>query len=256
MSLGDYGDISRALADYFETGGVLDLVPSDVAAGFLVLGTNPAKTSSGSSTSSSIGTSLGGIHKDDKSTTTTISVVRFLIDTNNTMNPMISRRGSSRSRQATTYLMQQEGSQTFYEVQTRSVLSRHKPVDLEVLAEGARFSRYALAIYTWGLYVYSHPLTGPPRLVCNKLVCCSCCRINRHDDDDEEDEQALLQESGQVHGDNCMETNKSALLLHAGLDDESDLVYAQFQEWVQRYSLLYSVGSQVEECGCGHSWHL
>jgi len=34
---GDYKDISRALADYFEDGGVLDIVPSDIAAGFVAL---------------------------------------------------------------------------------------------------------------------------------------------------------------------------------------------------------------------------
>ena len=35
--VGDYGDISRALADYFEDGGALDLVPSDIATGFMML---------------------------------------------------------------------------------------------------------------------------------------------------------------------------------------------------------------------------
>ena len=35
--VGDYTQVSRALADYFEDGGVLDIVPSDIAAGFMML---------------------------------------------------------------------------------------------------------------------------------------------------------------------------------------------------------------------------
>jgi sn1-specific diacylglycerol lipase len=207
VSLGDYGDISRALADYFETGGVLDLVPSDVAAGFLVLGRIQRKRV------------LEARHAVVSERQQQLLSPDSLLLPSNESSDL-----SERSRRATTYLMQQEGSQTFYEVQTRSVLSRHKAVDLTTLAEGARFSRYALAIYTWGLYVYTHPLTGPPRLVCNKLVGCSSCRNRRGDDD----EQALLQRD-YIHGDNCFETNKSALLLHAKLDEESDLVYAHFK---------------------------
>ena len=37
MSLGNYGDVARALADYLETGDTLDLVPSDVVMGLMVL---------------------------------------------------------------------------------------------------------------------------------------------------------------------------------------------------------------------------
>ena len=35
--VGDYGQVRRALADYFEDGGVFDLVVSDIAAGFMMV---------------------------------------------------------------------------------------------------------------------------------------------------------------------------------------------------------------------------
>ena len=223
VSLGDYGDISRALADYFETAGVLDLVPSDVAAGFLVLGRIQRKRILEARHQVVSERLLVDSTREDLPETTSDSLL-LPLGTADLTEQAMDTDISSRSRQATTYLMQTEGSQTFYEVQHRQVLSRHKAVDMITLHEGARFSRYALAIYTWGLYVYSYPISGVPRLVCNKRGCCFCCRGQRQDD-----EQVLLQESGIVLGDNCCETNKSALLLHAGLEDESDLVYAHFK---------------------------
>ena len=241
ISLGDYGDIARAMADYFETGGVLDLVPSDVAAGALVL--QRIQRQRILQARQQVVSDRLCIDSDQN------LAESLLLPMGNSEHLQRSSDAETSGRQQTTYHMQQEGSQTFYEAQTRKVLSRHKPYDLYTLHEGARFGRYALAIYTWYLYVYNYPITGIPRLMCNKRGCC-CSSQGRSDD-----EQDLLPEDGVIVGDNCCQMHKSALLLHAGLEDETDLVYAQLNSSFQRDSLLYSSGSQVEgsRCGCpGH----
>jgi sn1-specific diacylglycerol lipase len=49
---------------------------------------------------------------------------------------------------------------------------------MRTLHEGARFARYALAIYTWVLYLYVHPVSGIPKLYCSHGRCC-CCSIQQ-----------------------------------------------------------------------------
>ena len=51
------------------------------------------------------------------------------------------------------------------------------PLDASTLEEGARMCKYALSIYTWMIYVFVHPITGFPRLVCRKSCCCDICGI-------------------------------------------------------------------------------
>jgi hypothetical protein len=61
----------------------------------------------------------------------------------------------------------------FYHATSREVLNPHNPVDIMCLEEGARMAKYALAIYTWMLYAFVHPVTGIPRLCCRSCkVCC------------------------------------------------------------------------------------
>jgi Lipase (class 3) len=76
----------------------------------------------------------------------------------------------------------------YYQATSRQVLNPHNPVDIERLEEGARMARYALAIYTWMLYVFVHPVTGIPRLCCRSCkVCCLHRRMfaGRDDNDDQ-----------------------------------------------------------------------
>ena len=218
-SMGDYSAISRALADYFETGGVLDLVPSDVAAGFLVLGRIQRKRILEARSQV-----VSDRHLMNSPGVQDTSESLLVPQGSAESQPSTRSDVSVASRRATTYLMHQEGSQTFYEAQTRQVLSRHRATDIQTLHEGARFVRYAHAIYTWVLYVYAHPISGLPRLFCNKRGCCFCCHRQRQDDE----QYDLLHEGGEIVGDSCIQAHKTALLMHSGLD-EADLVYAQLK---------------------------
>lgn len=72
-------------------------------------------------------------------------------------------------------------SSAFYHTTSRQVLDPSDPMDAATLEEGARLCKYALSIYTWMLYVFVHPITGLPRLVCqcgtSSGSCCKMCGI-------------------------------------------------------------------------------
>jgi hypothetical protein len=232
VASGNYGDVARALADYFETGGVLDLVPSDVVMGFMLLQR----------------LQLVRVHEARRVVQQQIvesdhdqpPVEPVLVPSSDSgivedaLAPAPSSRSSmSTHSRRTTYLMHQEGSETFYEAQLRKVLSRNSPADMEVLREGARFAKYALAIYTWMLYVYRYPISGIPKLLCHDPFCCFSCRRGRRRDgsccdDPEEVDGLLCEEAEHTVGDNCCQLHRSALLMHAGIED-ADLVYAQLK---------------------------
>eukprot|EP00536_Pseudo-nitzschia_multiseries_P012886 jgi/Psemu1/244944/estExt_Genewise1.C_5140003 len=99
------------------------------------------------------------------------------------------------------------GGASFYRATSRQILNPFDPSDAATLEEGARMCDYALSIYTWMLYVFVHPVTGFPRLICQNDI--------RGCDDP------------RTVGDNLCEWHKRALLLVAGIP-EANLVYAQF----------------------------
>ncbi|KAG7374764.1 lipase class 3 [Nitzschia inconspicua] len=75
----------------------------------------------------------------------------------------------------------------FYQATSRQVLNPHNPIDIQRLEEGARMAKYALAIYTWMLFVFVHPVTGIPRLCCQSCkLCCLHRRIVTAEVDDEQ----------------------------------------------------------------------
>jgi hypothetical protein len=135
-------------------------------------------------------------------------------------------------------------SSPIYQTQTRAVLNPHNPIDLLRLQEGARMAKYALSIYTWMLYLFVHPVTGIPRLLCRS--CHLCQRRGCHHRHHQQSEQDPTISTGTSRddddssrgattiGDNLCGWHKQSLLLVAGIP-QADLVYAQF---VNRFSLV------------------
>ncbi|ETV75108.1 hypothetical protein H257_10685 [Aphanomyces astaci] len=74
------------------------------------------------------------------------------------------------------------------------------------VADLAHFSKYAIGIYGWMLYVWSHPWTSGPRLVLRSLT---------------------TRGQPYIHGDNCVHWHQVALQLETGVAD-ADIVYASF----------------------------
>ncbi len=273
-----------ALADYFEDGGVLDLVASDLAAGFIMLqrvqrqrvlearhrideeiqNSNGIHNFLNGSNQSSLSTDDGHNFSSDRTDRRIISALdddpnNHLSGLNGTgiagnampifdnmlvsvLEPMTYSRtlmlpdeendpynGYIPNTQNASALMlrmipddNMRDSRHWYETQQRKVFNRDDEIDRNLIAEGARFARHSLSIYTWLLYFYMNPATGIPRLVSARLAefcgnekqCASPFFNQGHEND--------------VIGDNWLHLHKNALMLHAGLDD-SDLIYANFE---------------------------
>ena len=223
VRMGEFGDVARALADYLEAGGVLDLVPSDVAAGVMVLQLMQRKRRL----------------EAREALVGEVSGAGMLDSTR-----LLEGNGSSLRQRTPFYVMHGEGSQTYYEPTSRKVLSQQNAIDLSTLAEGARFARYQLAIYTFLLYMYEHPASGLPRLL-KKRSGCLCCRWRRRDDEDDDvGEPFMACEDEQVIGNDLCGIHKAALLLQAEIED-TDLIYAQ----------LHSSFSEIPYCILvDHEW--
>lgn len=229
-----YGDISRALADYFHGSGSesLDVVPSDVALGFVILRHIQAQRKllarrealqqpNSSSLRSSPGTSL---------------LFRRVLETNN------DSVGAHRELDEPIISDSDASYQTF----SRSLLKQSDPDDYATLEEGARFARHQLAAYTWILYFYEYPLTGGLRLFGRCLKAKLACKtespgvLRRGDSyercamssDVEIGESAIrdVDEMNRDHivGDNFLRIHEATMLAHAGLN-KSDIAYASFE---------------------------
>jgi len=338
-----YGDFARAMADYLETQGVLDVVPSDIIVGFMVLQQVQTQrrysqrreviveqskmslvTSDRSGRSSN--TSLGQIMDPHRGTSIPMlqeaspQQQHCSSASDNTLTGM-QPHGMASKKQDRRLKMLSMGAGRVTEQQERSlagikssnslqqppnnakmdqlrenavlfdqstpppkkprssillsstetkdnvsmdsfnlssrgfqrVFSERNHADMSILEDGARYSKYALAIYTWYLYLFEHPVTGIPKLCAKALTtkswCCCCSGSAMHGSLSTGNLQHSAsntspgnggnnasprlshsrQQGSRWEGDNICQVHKSALLLQAGLDDESDLVYMQLK---------------------------
>ena len=194
-----YGDIARALADYFadfndgssessSTG--LDVVPSDVGLGFVMLRHIQAQRkmlarrdalrqqqqqqvdnnngSGGYGSRSSSYTDLYGLRN---ATNTNAPQLPSTLSPNRTTllfrkSTQIDQRQDIEGGSSTQPNQAQEDDEAAYSSYSRKVLCpSNNTDDYTLLEEGARFARHQLAIYTWILYYYQYPVSGTFRLI-------------------------------------------------------------------------------------------
>jgi sn1-specific diacylglycerol lipase len=214
----EFGDVARALADYVETRGVLDVVPSDVMMGCLLLQRIQLERSLQRrrqllvQTQEEIALPLEGpVYEDEND-----HILGMRRD--DLMLPL-------EPAQSSVYLTAGVNANG----DARSVLLQSSPEDMRALEEGARYANYALAIYTWVLFLYVHPFTGVPRLAVQALFSCFLSTARRLMFGSSSGRPtASAYENGHVQGDNLCDAHKTALLLHTGLE-RADLVYAQLR---------------------------
>mmetsp|Transcript_15200 Transcript_15200/g.29639 ORF Transcript_15200/g.29639 Transcript_15200/m.29639 type:complete len:999 (+) Transcript_15200:251-3247(+) len=139
--------------------------------------------------------------------TAEIDTFRKLINTTNTT----SEENDHAFRNALSFRLLRSDSIEFFEPTIRRVLSQNNFVDRQVLGEGARFSRVALAAYSWMLYVYTRKCTGCCELTADTLYRWGSCRRRGEN----------------VIGDNCCGWKQASVLKSIGVR-ESDVLYANF----------------------------
>uniref|UniRef100_A0A7S2ETV8 sn-1-specific diacylglycerol lipase n=1 Tax=Ditylum brightwellii TaxID=49249 RepID=A0A7S2ETV8_9STRA len=118
------------------------------------------------------------------------------------------------SGHALTYRIKREGDKVTTVPAIRKILSPAVAVDRSALAEGARYSRVALAIYTWMMFIFNRPCLGAGLLGCARSM--TFLRRVRQSKKD-----------STIIGDNICGCNEAALFVQAGIN-ETDIVYAQF----------------------------
>ncbi|KAL7481992.1 hypothetical protein ACHAW6_007666 [Cyclotella cf. meneghiniana] len=252
-----YGDISRALADYFAGFGDmstgepgLDVVPSDVALGFVVLRHIQAQRKLLARREAleqmGYGSRRGSsLDLTETNNTTALSMNRrtllFRWRNNSSCFQNIANEETERSttrEESNSFVFNTPiASRTNEEYQSfsRVVLSPLNSEDVAVIDEGARFARHQLAIYTWMLYFYMFPVTGALRLIGRalkeKLPCGNSTAQGYHlnygrcsPEIDGED----LAGHETIVGDNFLNIHEATMLAHAGLE-KTDIAYASFE---------------------------
>ena len=293
----EFLDVARALADFLESRGVLNVVPSDIVTGLVVLQRlqrqrvyaarlqfrndmltiAAAESGAVEDSDDENAASAAAVTAQSKKHLVAKSNIRKRVASTNSLKAMgnnTTMSSSARTPSSENLLMPLEGAVDpgvaaashrrihhpeeqralyrfddagrFHQEQ-RALLNTSDVLEMSILEEAARYAKYALAIYTWVLYLYERPITGPSRLMA-KSSCRSCCHSFRREGQHEplaspvsssplfasttSDQSHTLHyaadDNGRIEGDNLCETHKSAILLTAGLS-EADLVYVQLK---------------------------
>lgn len=256
----EFADVARALADFMESAEALDVVASDLVTGLIVLQRLQRQRIYASrreinSQSDRLIESSRVVEDDGNSVLTNGSGIRRRVQSTNKLTIADAEEGDSgfgRSGSQDHLLEATESSgrssKLFGVTNHRDdfvrrdscLLSREVVDDMALLEESARYAKYALAIYTWVLYLYVHPITGPARLLGRNRCKCLCKDTKRRRGATPESPTSLPSQgsavslmelsngTGRIEGDNLCEVHKNAMLLTAGLDD-ADLVYVQLK---------------------------
>lgn len=212
VNTGGYRDMARALATYFDDGGILDLVTTDTIAGLVMLlrvqwqrrieCRNALVEASKETTSPS----------EDDATSRLVEAVSY--DSEAGYGDKHSGGGSR--KECIIYRLERKGPQQYYAAALRRLLTPDHQVDLSVLNEGAHFCRLALGIYGWMMQIIERPITGYFRQTAGwcKHPNVNCC--NRNGD-------------GHIVGDTLLGCHEIALLSQAGIEP-STIKYAQFKQ--------------------------
>jgi hypothetical protein len=228
-----YGDISRALADYFADFGVLDVVPSDVGLGIVVLRHMQAQRRLVAKREAlhqlGYGSSRPGSRldltrvEDDAAVNNTAGLNRRTLFFRWRNTATVEDTPSSPLRQSTSSNNNNPESPSRaneeYQSFSRVVLSPLISLDASAIIEGAHFARHQLAIYTWILYYYEYPITGSLRLIGRALrQQMNCADATAYSPNRQE----------RIVGDNFLHIHEATMLAHAGLQ-KADIAYATFE---------------------------
>lgn len=248
---GEFNQIARILTDYFEDGGQLDVVPSDIVMGFMLLWRLQkqrqvasrrellAKASISESKSSSelVPTcSYDSIEEEPETTLVVRQRQRQYLNPSvlhNELSPTESTNSNEEQLREVTLIQPKiNHCSPIYDDCLRNFLSPDDESDRLTMAEGARFGRHALAIYTWKLFIYMKPIKGTCYLAWPRQLF-SAFTTAVSTDDKSESYQACCNSINKlsfrcVEGDNCLQLNETSLIAQAGLEETSDLVYARF----------------------------
>lgn len=238
-----FGDVAMALADFLESQDVLDIVFSDFMMGLLVLQRLQRQQ---------VYTARQRILANEENSDHGIGMV---VQSSQSNGKNDNNRGGLRRRSSSGRLSEEEDQaeqgrlgrstsgdlllarnsrQALYILEHPS--ERLSLSDMPLLDEVVRYAKHALAIYSWYLYLYEHPVTGPIRLAlhgpCKCLTSvCSPFRRGQYSETDTPTRSLIGDNSRsgrRIIGDNLCQTHKNAILSTVAIA-EDDLVYVQLE---------------------------
>ena len=210
VNTGGYRDVARALATYFDGGGLLDLTFTDYVAALVMLlrvqlerKIECRKTLLEATEEEEDGSK--SILREAASKDGVVTVQRDEESSGDNKMPI---------KECIIYRLNRSGSQLYYAAALRRVLTPDNNADIDVINEGAHFCRLALGIYGWMMAVIEKPISGCCLLGCAEKPSMSCCTVD--------EEKVII-------GDTLLGCNEIALLKQAGIES-SQLKYAQFKQ--------------------------
>jgi sn1-specific diacylglycerol lipase len=201
--VGDFNDISMTLADYFDNGGTLDIVPSDILVGMLMLlrVQEQRRLQCREELLCKSNEHVEGENHESREDDTNI-------------DPELAKLAcGSHHRASLVYQMHRSGDNLHYLAEARSILSPKNAGDRIVIADGAPFARYARAMYTYKMDFLEKPIKAA--FVFASSAAKSLCK----------------EKNGNVEGDNVCGSHEVSLEWWTGLDRDQ-IPHANFSEGV------------------------
>jgi len=251
----DFKDIATVLADYFENIGLIDVVSTDIMTGVIMIQKVQRQRVINARTTVlnekeglvSVSTAVTKQNMSDRLTNDSCDIAEYGSSSFTSDGEILSSSDYPHARDNThlnnsallmttdrtafmMWMKSNSQSSVQYETRQHKVLRSNVEFDRSIISEGARFSRYALAIYTWVLYFYMYPVSGPWRLFYRKLKALSCNKYGTSRSTDSRCQKILLgqRKDNDTVGDNFLCIHKDSLLAIAGISD-TDFIYANFK---------------------------
>ena len=197
-----FADVATALADFLESRNILDLTLTDWMAGLWVLQRMQRQRVYAArrrivSAALASHSSCGSLRNSQQQ--------QQLRQRNSREDPI--QVGNTNDDDENALLSPRDDTRpAWYHLEASSILTLE---ELPMLDGCARYAKYALAMYTWVLYLYDKPFTGPGKLLWRGLMCGG-------------------RREQRIQHDNVWQAHKHGILLTAGVP-EADLVYAQLE---------------------------
>jgi len=210
VNTGGYRDVARALATYFDGGGLLDLAFTDYVAAIVMLLRVQLERKV------ECRKALLEATEEDESK----SILREAASNDGMVTVQRDEESAGDNKmpikECIIYRVARSHSQLHYAAALRRVLTPDNNADIDAINEGAHFCRLALGIYGWMMAVIEKPISGCCLLGCAwcKKPSISCCTVD--------EEKVII-------GDTLLGCHEIALLKQAGIDS-SQLKFAQFKQ--------------------------
>lgn len=206
--LGDYTDIAMLLSDFFNLHGALDITQSDLVIGLLLV--REVQEQRIEEVREMV---LNASKQDPQTEEIFPSFEKFdeHIDKEDLSNVIHKFQDTHNLADITYRLRRYDGGTHQWEPAVTFFLKQSNDTDKLTVAEGARFMKFSLAIYTWFMYSLNRPCTGLCSLCYTTTVRSCRKKKNRYD--------------GEGY---CCRMHSTAFMKEAGITDESEIVYACF----------------------------